>query len=156
VKTASLEAGVGYRVKIGSGMVVLAGFGRNDQEGEIDVAGAVKKVVKMRIFDDGLGKMNLSVEDVGGQILLISQFTLFAETEKGNRPYFGRALEPELAKEKFNSLVDAFKAALPGRVESGLFGAYMQIKTVLDGPVTIILDYSVKSGGKKGKKVKKG
>lgn len=121
---------------INQGLLLLVGVGPED--GQEDVDYAVRKIANMRIFSDNDGKMNLSVKNVGGEILSISQFTLFAETKKGNRPAFTGAAKPDLASQlydDFNSLL-----AQEVSVKTGIFGADMQIELVNDGPVTIILD----------------
>lgn len=121
---------------INQGLLLLIGVGPED--GQEDLAYAVRKIANMRIFSDSDGKMNLSVKDVGGEILSISQFTLFAETKKGNRPAFTGAAKPDMA----SPLYDHFNALLAEEVpvKTGVFGADMQIELVNDGPVTIILD----------------
>ncbi len=141
VKQAKLQAG-SYRAKIGKGLVVLVGFSRKDRVVKKEVVGRViKKIVGLRIFSDKEGKMNYSIEQVKGEILLIPQFTLWADVKKGYRPFFGEALEPKLAKARFNELAGGFKLVLKDRLQLGKFGAYMVIETVLDGPVTIIMDF---------------
>lgn len=123
---------------IGPGLLVLAGVEAADVQADFDwIAG---KLVKLRIFADAAGVMNRSVSEVGGQILAVSQFTLFASTRKGNRPSWGRAAPPEIAAPMFErfhgTLVQAFGAQVP----SGVFGADMQVSLVNDGPVTLLLD----------------
>lgn len=121
---------------IDRGLLLLVGVGPEDTTE--DLAYAVRKIVNMRIFSDHAGKMNLSVQDIEGQILSVSQFTLFAETKKGNRPAFTGAATPDEAKQFY----EAFNKALADyvSVETGQFGADMQVDLVNDGPVTIILD----------------
>jgi D-tyrosyl-tRNA(Tyr) deacylase len=121
---------------IDQGLLLLVGVGPEDDQSDIDYA--VRKVANMRIFSDENGKMNKSVQDIQGQILSISQFTLFADTKKGNRPAFTGAAKPDLASQ----LYDQFNAQL-GQfvpVKTGIFAADMQVSLVNDGPVTIILD----------------
>ncbi|WP_035052920.1 D-aminoacyl-tRNA deacylase [Carnobacterium pleistocenium] len=123
--------------KISHGLVLLVGIEEEDQKEDIDYL--VRKIRKMRIFEDSQGKMNLSIEDVGGEILSISQFTLYANTRKGNRPSFTKAAKPDTAI----PIYDAFNAQLKAaglNVQTGIFGADMQVSLLNDGPVTIIID----------------
>ena len=122
---------------IGKGLLVLVGIGHDDTEETARALAA--KIARLRIFQDAEGKMNLSVQDVGGGVLAVSQFTLVADTRKGNRPSFTDAAPPETA----NRLYEVFCAALAGLglpVARGIFGAHMDIRLTNDGPVTIILD----------------
>ncbi len=121
---------------IQKGLLLLVGVGPDDSQD--DIAYAVRKITNMRIFSDADDKMNLSVLDVKGQILSVSQFTLFADTKKGNRPAFNQGAKPEMA----NQLYDDFNRALADYcpVERGVFGADMKVSLLNDGPVTIILD----------------
>jgi D-tyrosyl-tRNA(Tyr) deacylase len=105
-----------------------------------DLVYVVDKIVNLRIFADGDGKMNRSVLDTGGGVLLISQFTLYGDTRKGRRPAFVEALEPEAAQALYESAVDRIKAAGVAHVAAGVFGADMQVELVNDGPVTILID----------------
>jgi len=127
---------------IGSGLVVFAGIGSED--GDDDRDWLARKIVALRIFDDNAGAMNRSVFDVGGGILAVSQFTLFASTKKGARPSWSAAAPPELAAPAFARFVDALAAALGKSVATGIFGAAMQVALVNDGPVTIWLDSRVR------------
>jgi D-aminoacyl-tRNA deacylase len=127
------EAG---EIKIG--LVVLLGIESNDDLR--DVQWLVKKIVQMRIFSDADGKMNLSVRDVGGNILLISQFTLHASTEKGNRPSFIKAARPEIAIPLYEQTIQEFENVLGKKIQTGKFGADMKVYLINDGPVTIWLD----------------
>ncbi|AEB29832.1 D-tyrosyl-tRNA(Tyr) deacylase [Carnobacterium sp. 17-4] len=123
--------------EITHGFVLLVGIEEEDQQDDIEYL--VRKISKMRIFEDTQGKMNLSIEDVGGEILSISQFTLHADTKKGNRPSFIKAAKPDTAI----PIYDAFNAQLRATgltVQTGTFGADMQVSLVNDGPVTIIID----------------
>ena len=123
--------------EIGPGLVVLLGVGPADTATQ--AAQLAVKLAKLRIFSDEAGKMNLSVKDAGGQVLSISQFTLYADTRRGNRPGFSGAAAPALA----NELYQAFNAALRAEgltVAEGVFGADMKIELLNDGPVTLILD----------------
>ena len=122
--------------QIKQGLLLLVGVGPEDQQEDVNYA--VRKLVNMRIFSDTEGKMNLSVKDIQGEILSVSQFTLFADTKKGNRPAFTGAAKPDMAEafyQEFNK-----ELAKEVSVETGVFGADMQVELVNDGPVTIILD----------------
>ncbi len=123
--------------KIGQGLLLLVGVTHDDTTNDVDYL--VKKIVNMRIFEDENGKMNISLLQKGYDILSISQFTLFAQTDKGNRPGFSDAAQPELA----NNLYEEFNEKLRKenvRVETGIFGATMKVELINDGPVTIIID----------------
>ena len=122
--------------QIGKGLLLLVGVGPKDNQE--DIAYAVRKIVNMRIFSDSDGKMNLSLNDTCGSVLSISQFTLYAETKKGNRPAFTGAANPTMARELYERFNEALLAHVP--VQTGLFGADMAVSLVNDGPVTIILD----------------
>ena len=122
---------------IGEGMMVLVGAGQEDTESDADYI--AKKIVDLRIFEDSEGKMNLSIEDTGGSVLLVSQFTLYGDCRKGRRPSFVQALEPDEAKR----LVDYVAKRISERgiqVRTGVFGADMKVELVNDGPVTLLLD----------------
>ncbi|GAA5350963.1 D-aminoacyl-tRNA deacylase [Streptococcus uberis] len=121
---------------IQKGLLLLVGFGPED--GQEDVDYAVRKITQMRIFSDAEDKMNLSLLDIKGSILSISQFTLFANTKKGNRPAFTEAAKPEMASQLYEQFNQALSALCP--LERGVFGADMKVSLVNDGPVTIILD----------------
>ena len=122
--------------EIGNGMMILVGFTEGDNSSDIDYC--VKKIVNLRIFDDEFGVMNKSILDVGGEILSISQFTLYADTKKGNRPSYIKALKGELS----TKLYDEFNNKLNEHVitKTGIFGAEMKVSLINDGPVTIIID----------------
>ena len=122
--------------KIKQGLLLLVGVGPEDQLEDLDYA--VRKLINMRIFSDAEGKMNLSVKDIEGEILSISQFTLFADTKKGNRPAFTAAAKPGMAEAFYQDLNRELAKEVP--VETGVFGADMQVELINDGPVTIILD----------------
>ena len=122
---------------IGRGLLVLLGVGRDD--GEAEVRWAVEKIAGLRIFEDEAGKMNLSVEETGGAVLLVSQFTLYGDVRKGRRPAFVAAAGPELARTLYEK-VAAGLAARGLEVATGIFQAHMQVALVNDGPVTLLLD----------------
>jgi D-tyrosyl-tRNA(Tyr) deacylase len=123
---------------IGPGLLVLAGFEAADSETDLDwMAG---KLVKLRIFADENGVMNRSVQDIGGDILAVSQFTLYASTKKGNRPSWGRAAPGDVSQPLFERFVGKLAAALGKPVPTGVFGADMQVGLTNDGPVTIVID----------------
>ena len=122
--------------QIQQGLLLLVGVGPEDQKEDLDYV--VRKLVNMRIFSDAEGKMNLSVKDIQGEILSISQFTLFADTKKGNRPAFTGAAKPDVAEDFYQDFNRELAKEVP--VKTGIFGAYMQVELVNDGPVTIILD----------------
>lgn len=121
---------------IKQGLLLLVGVGPEDKKEDIDYA--VRKITNMRIFSDDMGKMNLSVQDIKGSILSVSQFTLFADTKKGNRPALTGAAKPDIAEEMYHTFNQALANVVP--VETGVFGADMEVSLVNDGPVTIILD----------------
>ena len=121
---------------IQQGLLLLVGICPED--GQEDIEYAVRKISQMRIFSDDADKMNLSVQDVGGQILSISQFTLYADTKKGNRPAFTGAAKPDLATALYDQFNQKLAQTVP--VQTGEFGADMKVSLVNDGPVTIVLD----------------
>ena len=138
VKRAAVTVNKTETRSIGKGLMVLAGVGHDDNDA--DVEWMSRKLVNLRIFEDADGKMNLSVFDINGEIMVISQFTLFATTKKGNRPGFGNSAPPENAIPLYNKLI-ARLGELSGRIPvTGEFGAHMDIEMVNYGPVTIILD----------------
>ena len=138
VKNASVTVG-GERVSgIGDGLLLLVGVAVGD--GEAEAAWLAEKISGLRIFNDGDGKMNLSVRDVGGEVLAVSQFTLLANTKKGKRPSFVGAAPPEAAERLFDYFCERLRATGAGPVKTGVFGAMMDVALVNDGPVTIILE----------------
>lgn len=120
------------------GLLVLLGIAVGDTEKDIDWL--CRKISRMRLFGDEQGKMNLSVQDIGGDVMLVSQFTLLADARKGNRPSFIRAARPETAIPLYEMMIQQLSEALGKPVATGVFGADMQINLCNDGPVTIILD----------------
>jgi D-tyrosyl-tRNA(Tyr) deacylase len=123
---------------INQGLLVLVGI--EDADDATDMEWLAGKIVNMRIFNDNDGVMNRSLLEVGGEILLVSQFTLHASTKKGNRPSYIRASKPDLAKLKYNQFIQVLSAAFSQPVQCGVFGADMQVELINDGPVTIIID----------------
>jgi len=117
-------------------MIVLLGVSRDDTEADLNKIAA--KLLKLRIFADENGKMNLDISAAKGELLLISQFTLLADVTGGNRPSFITAADPQLAKDLYEELAKKLRTDVA--VQTGFFGEYMQIETILDGPVTIYLD----------------
>lgn len=132
----------GYNAHIGKGLLVLAAF--VDDDTEEDLAWTVRKLAGLRIFDDQAGVMNLSVDDIGGQILVISQFTLYASTVKGNRPSYIKAAKPDVAIPLYEKFVSLLDASVSTDVQRGVFGADMKVNLLNDGPVTIIIDSKIK------------
>lgn len=124
--------------KIEKGLIIYLGIENNDTEE--DMQWLINKLLKLRIFNDEEGKMNLSVTDIGGGLLVISQFTLFASTKKGNRPSYIRSAKPDFAREMYDNFLVMLKAQTPLNVASGIFGAHMEVSYINDGPVTIIMD----------------
>lgn len=138
VSEASVIIEGGVYSKTGQGLMVLVGFESIDTEKAIDWLCA--KIVNMRIFSDTEGKMNLSILDVGGEILVVSQFTLHASTRKGNRPSFIRAAPPSISQPLYDAFVKRLSELLEKPVATGIFGADMKVVLVNDGPVTIVID----------------
>ncbi len=123
---------------IGPGLLVLLGIETSDTES--DIQWMVKKITALRIFSDPAGKMNLSLLDTGGELLVVSQFTLFADTQKGNRPSYIRAARPEVAIPLYEAFIQTATEALSRPIATGVFGADMKVELLNDGPVTIMLD----------------
>ncbi len=123
---------------IGNGMLVLAGFEHADTVDDLDWISA--KIINLRIFNDEQGVMNLSVKDTGGEILLVSQFTLHAATKKGNRPSYIRAAPPGIAVPLYKKFIEKITEQLGKAIGTGIFGADMKVDLLNDGPVTIIMD----------------
>ncbi len=124
--------------KIENGLLIFLGIGKNDNENIADKL--VKKICNMRIFEDENNKMNKSIKDINGDILLVSQFTLYANCKSGNRPSFIDACEPKKANELYEYFKKSCKQELKKNIESGIFGANMKVELLNDGPVTILLN----------------
>jgi D-tyrosyl-tRNA(Tyr) deacylase len=142
VSEASVTIGGKVKASIGSGLLVLIGIEETDSQADIEWLSG--KIVRLRIFNDENQLMNLSIQDVKGEILVISQFTLFADTKKGNRPSYIRAARPEIAIPVYNKFLEQLCKDLAAPVFSGEFGADMKVKLINDGPVTIIIDTKYK------------
>jgi len=138
VSSASVTVDEQINGQIGTGLLILVGI-EGDDTSE-DAAWLVQKVTQMRIFGDDAGKMNLSVKDIGGDLLVVSQFTLHASTKKGNRPSFIRAARPEIAIPLYEQFLTMLEQEMGKKVERGIFGADMKVALVNDGPVTICID----------------
>lgn len=132
----------GYESRIGHGLLVLAAF--IDEDTEEDLEWTAKKIAAMRIFDDEDGVMNLSVKDVDGEVLAVSQFTLYASTVKGNRPSYIKAAKPDVAIPLYEKFIKRLEEHLGKPVGRGIFGADMKVGLLNDGPVTIIVDSKLK------------
>jgi D-tyrosyl-tRNA(Tyr) deacylase len=124
--------------QIEKGLLVLLGI--EDADGNEDIEWLSGKICNLRIFDDEQGVMNLSVKDVNGGILLVSQFTLHASTKKGNRPSYIRASKPEIAVPMYEQMLQQLEMDLGKKIEAGVFGADMKVELLNDGPVTIVID----------------
>lgn len=138
VKEASVTIEKEMASSIRKGLLVLVGI--EDADTNEDIHWLSAKIVQLRVFDDAGGVMNCSVKDIGGEILIISQFTLHASTKKGNRPSYIRASRPEFAILMYNKFVEIVERLLGKKVGTGRFGAMMDVSLINDGPVTIIID----------------
>lgn len=138
VSSSKVEIDGEIRGQIGKGLLILLGIAHEDKQEDIDWL--VKKIVKLRIFKDEADKMNLDIEQVEGEILVVSQFTLHANSKKGNRPSYVRAAPPPIAIPLYEQFLQSLKASFSGKVQTGEFGAMMEVSLLNDGPVTIILD----------------
>lgn len=123
---------------ISQGLMVLVGVETTDVQSDADYL--VQKLLNLRIFSDEEGKMNLSIQDVGGELLVVSQFTLHASTKKGNRPSYIRAARPEQAIPLYSYFIEQTQKELQSKIQTGEFGADMKVSLVNDGPVTILID----------------
>lgn len=132
----------GYESSVGHGLLVLAAF--IDEDTDEDLLWTARKIAAMRIFDDENGVMNLSVKDVDGEVLAVSQFTLYASTVKGNRPSYIKAAKPDVAIPLYERFLAMLEAELDKPVGKGIFGADMKVELLNDGPVTIIVDSKLK------------
>ena len=124
--------------RVGRGYVVLVGFADHDDDRTL--AWMADKIVGLRLFPDAEGRMNIDLDGAGGGLLVISQFTLYGDARKGRRPSFVGAADPEVAVPLYERFLELLEARAPGRVESGRFGAMMDVELVNDGPVTLVLE----------------
>jgi D-tyrosyl-tRNA(Tyr) deacylase len=138
VSGASVEIEKQVRAKIGEGLLILVGI--EEADGEEDIEWLSNKIVNLRIFNDSSGVMNVSLKESGGDILLVSQFTLHASVKKGNRPSYIKAAKPPIAIPLYQKFIRALQDTLGKPVQTGEFGADMKVSLVNDGPVTILID----------------
>ena len=131
-----------YRAEIGTGLLVLAAF--VDEDTEEDLKWMARKIVSLRVFDDDNGVMNKPLTDVAGELLLVSQFTLYASTARGNRPSYIKAAKPDVAVPLYERFIAMLSERLGKPVKTGIFGADMKVELLNDGPVTIIIDSKIK------------
>lgn len=138
VSSASVEIEKQVRAKIGEGLLILVGI--EEADGDEDIEWLSNKIVNLRIFNDSSGVMNVSLKESGGDILLVSQFTLHASVKKGNRPSYIKAAKPPIAIPLYEKFIRALQDTLGKPVQTGEFGADMKVSLVNDGPVTILID----------------
>jgi len=138
VTRASVTIAGELKSSIGRGMMILVGFCNEDTDQDLDWA--VKKIAQLRIFDDEQGVMNKSIEETGGEILAVSQFTLYASCKKGNRPSYIRAAKPDISVPLYDAFCEKLQERLQKPIQTGVFGADMQVELINDGPVTICMD----------------
>jgi D-tyrosyl-tRNA(Tyr) deacylase len=138
VSKASVTVGKQLKAAIGEGLLVLLGIENSDSQSYIDFL--IKKIVNLRIFEDENGVMNQSILDIGGDLLCVSQFTLYASTKKGNRPSYIKAAKPDVAIPLYEKFCKDCVSALGKEIQTGEFGADMQLELLNNGPVTIIID----------------
>jgi len=138
VSSASVEIEKQSKAQIGKGLLILVGI--EDADGDEDIEWLASKIVNLRIFNDAEGVMNVSIKDDGGDIIVVSQFTLHASIKKGNRPSYIKAARPETAIPLYEKFKSVLQETLGKPLQSGIFGADMKVNLVNDGPVTIIID----------------
>ena len=134
--------------RIGNGMLLLVGVGPDDTAE--DAALVAKKAIGLRVYEDENGRMNRSVDDIGGEVLAVSNFTLYGNCRRGRRPDFTGAGAPDKAKALYETFLTELESLLPDRIQSGVFGADMQIDMIADGPVTLLLDSDDLKAPKRG------
>jgi D-tyrosyl-tRNA(Tyr) deacylase len=142
VSKASVRIAGQLKSSIGEGLLVLLGIEETDTQNDIDFL--VKKIINLRIFDDENGVMNYSIRDKNGELLCVSQFTLYASTKKGNRPSYVKAAKPEFSIPLYEKFCVDMSMALHKDIQTGEFGANMQVELINDGPVTISIDSKIK------------
>jgi D-tyrosyl-tRNA(Tyr) deacylase len=142
VSRAQVRVGNDTVSRIGPGILLLVGIGREDGPGDVEYI--ARKTVNLRIFGDARGHLNRSLLEIDGEVLIVSQFTLLADTKKGRRPSFSGAAPPEIAQTLYRQTIEAFSGA-GARVREGSFGAMMQVSLTNDGPVTIIIDSKMRN-----------
>lgn len=142
VSKASVNINASLYAQINTGLLTLLGIEDNDDKRDIDWL--TSKIVNMRVFSDAEGKINLSVKEINGDILVVSQFTLYASTKKGNRPSFIKAARPEKAIPLYKLFVKKLQEELGKEIKTGEFGADMKVELINDGPVTIIIDSKIR------------
>lgn len=135
---ASVSINSSIKSEIKKGLLLLVGFEKDDTENDLVWMG--NKITSLRIFDDNEGVMNLSVKDIDGELLVVSQFTLHAKTKKGNRPSYIKAAKPEIAIPLYNQFIKLLQENIKTNIKTGKFGENMQVSLINDGPVTIIID----------------
>jgi D-tyrosyl-tRNA(Tyr) deacylase len=138
VSQASVRINGEVHARINKGLLLFIGIEEKDDTNDADYLAS--KCVSMRIFEDQEKKMNLSLTDISGDLLIVSQFTLHASTKKGNRPSFMKAAKPEAAIPLYEYFIDKMKSSINRKIKTGIFGAYMEIDLINDGPVTILMD----------------
>ncbi|MCE7863711.1 MAG: D-tyrosyl-tRNA(Tyr) deacylase [Bacteroidetes bacterium CHB5] len=138
VARASVTINNALKAQINSGLLVLVGI--EDADTQEDIEWLAQKLVNLRIFNDEQGVMNVSVKDIGGDMLVVSQFTLHASTKKGNRPSYLKAAKPDVAIPLYEKFVEALQVLLDKNIQTGEFGADMKVELVNEGPVTILID----------------
>ena len=138
VTRASVTIAGELKSSIGKGMMILVGFCNEDTDQDLDWA--VKKIAQLSIYDDEQGVMNKSIEETGGEILAVSQFTLYASCKKGNRPSYIRAAKPDISVPLYDAFCEKLQERLQKPIQTGVFGADMQVELINDGPVTICID----------------
>ncbi len=138
VSSASVAVGGKVVGRAGRGLLLLVGF--HDEDGPEQLEWMARKIIGLRVFPDDAGQMNLGLEEIEGELLVISQFTLYGDTRKGRRPSFIEAAHPDRAVPLYERFVTLLRELAPGSVETGIFGAEMKVELVNDGPVTLILE----------------
>ncbi len=138
VSQASVSINEQVKSKINHGLLIFLGIEESDNQDDIDWLS--KKIAQLRIFDDNQGVMNLSIQDIDGELLVISQFTLHAKTKKGNRPSYIKAAHPEIAIPLYEKFIKTMRNYIKEKIQTGEFGAMMKVSLTNDGPVTIIID----------------